>query len=57
MRLDNCFPAALTFLSQATIFMCALFACSVYWLRRKEYELFLVLHIGLSILILATMLG
>lgn len=37
--------------------MCALLALSVFWLRRKHYETFLIIHIGMSILILATMLG
>ncbi|KHN93968.1 ferric-chelate reductase [Metarhizium album ARSEF 1941] len=41
----------------ATVFMCALIACSVYWLRRQRYELFLVLHIGMSAVVLVTMLG
>ncbi|KFG87192.1 hypothetical protein MANI_113140 [Metarhizium anisopliae] len=41
----------------ATVLMCALMACSIYWLRRQKYELFLVLHIGMSIFILVTMLG
>ncbi|KAL6814399.1 ferric reductase like transmembrane component domain-containing protein [Trichoderma sp. SZMC 28015] len=41
----------------ATIFMCALLILSVYWIRRRFYEAFLIIHIGLSILILFTMLG
>ncbi|KAL6856373.1 ferric reductase like transmembrane component domain-containing protein [Trichoderma novae-zelandiae] len=41
----------------ATISMCALLVFSVYWIRRRCYEAFLVIHIGLSILILFTMLG
>ncbi|PTB63301.1 hypothetical protein BBK36DRAFT_1171544 [Trichoderma citrinoviride] len=41
----------------ATISMCALLAFSVYWIRRRYYEAFLLIHIGLSILILFTMLG
>ncbi|KAK4082417.1 uncharacterized protein Triagg1_2229 [Trichoderma aggressivum f. europaeum] len=41
----------------ATIFMCALLILSVYWIRRRFYEAFLIIHIGLSILILLTMLG
>ncbi|UKZ58305.1 hypothetical protein TrVGV298_012173 [Trichoderma virens] len=41
----------------ATIFMCSLLILSVYWIRRRFYEAFLVIHIGLSILILLTMLG
>ncbi|KAK2594310.1 hypothetical protein QQS21_007955 [Conoideocrella luteorostrata] len=41
----------------ATIVMCVLVACSIYWLRRQKYELFLILHIGMSVIILVTMLG
>jgi hypothetical protein len=41
---------------QATIFMCALVAFSFYWIRRQQYELFLIVHIVLSILVLITML-
>ncbi|KAM6479473.1 ferric reductase like transmembrane component-domain-containing protein [Trichoderma sp. SZMC 28011] len=41
----------------ATMFMCALLILSVYWIRRRFYEAFLIIHIGLSILILFTMLG
>ncbi|CAG9992949.1 unnamed protein product [Clonostachys byssicola] len=41
----------------ATIFMCSLVGLSVYWLRRRQYEVFLILHIVLSILVLITMLG
>uniref|UniRef100_A0A8H7K382 FAD-binding FR-type domain-containing protein n=1 Tax=Bionectria ochroleuca TaxID=29856 RepID=A0A8H7K382_BIOOC len=41
----------------ATIFMCSLVGLSVYWLRRRQYEVFLLLHIILSILVLITMLG
>ncbi|PTB35573.1 hypothetical protein M441DRAFT_152886 [Trichoderma asperellum CBS 433.97] len=41
----------------ATVFMCALLILSVYWIRRRFYETFLVIHIGLSILLLLTMLG
>ncbi|PTB72342.1 hypothetical protein M440DRAFT_1405738 [Trichoderma longibrachiatum ATCC 18648] len=41
----------------ATISMCALLVFSVYWIRRRFYEAFLLIHIGLSILILFTMLG
>lgn len=37
--------------------MCALVFLSIYWLRRHWYETFLVIHIVLSVLILATMLG
>ncbi|KAG5659504.1 hypothetical protein KAF25_002063 [Fusarium avenaceum] len=41
----------------ATIFLCLLIALSIFWFRRRHYEFFLITHIGLSILILATMLG
>ncbi|KAL7809447.1 ferric reductase like transmembrane component domain-containing protein [Trichoderma gracile] len=41
----------------ATISMCLLLVFSVYWIRRRFYEAFLLIHIGLSILILFTMLG
>ncbi|ATY61271.1 ferric-chelate reductase [Cordyceps militaris] len=41
----------------ATVVMCLLLACSVYWMRRQKYELFLILHIGMSVVILGTMLG
>lgn len=41
----------------ATVAMCLLLACSVYWLRRRQYELFLILHIAMSAVILGTMLG
>lgn len=41
----------------ATIVMCLLLACSVYWMRRQKYELFLILHIVMSVIILGTMLG
>ncbi|OAA55748.1 ferric-chelate reductase [Cordyceps fumosorosea ARSEF 2679] len=41
----------------ATVVMCLLLACSVYWMRRQKYELFLILHIIMSVIILATMLG
>lgn len=37
--------------------MCAILAFSVFWLRRQQYEVFLLIHIGLSILVLITMLG
>ncbi|KAH6665316.1 ferric-chelate reductase [Plectosphaerella plurivora] len=40
----------------ATVFMCFILGFSVYWMRRKQYELFLILHIGLSILMLVTMI-
>ncbi|EEY17807.1 ferric-chelate reductase [Verticillium alfalfae VaMs.102] len=42
---------------QATVLMCLLLGFSVYWLRRKHYETFLILHIVLSIFVLLTMLG
>ncbi|KAF4813621.1 Ferric/cupric reductase transmembrane component B [Colletotrichum siamense] len=41
----------------ATVLMCLLVGSSVFWFRRRQYELFLVLHIALSALILMTMLG
>ncbi|KAG6012106.1 hypothetical protein E4U54_007723 [Claviceps lovelessii] len=41
----------------ATVVMCALVVCSIYWFRRKNYELFLVLHIVMSVVVLVTMLG
>lgn len=37
--------------------MCLILGFSVYWLRRKHYETFLMLHIVLSIFVLLTMLG
>lgn len=37
--------------------MCALIGFSFYWIRRQQYELFLIVHIVLSILVLITMLG
>lgn len=37
--------------------MCLIVALSFYWIRRQQYETFLVLHIVLSILVLLTMLG
>lgn len=43
--------------AQATVFMCALVVFSFYWIRRQQYELFLIAHIVLSILLLVTMLG
>ncbi|KAM5346155.1 hypothetical protein ACJ41O_009160 [Fusarium nematophilum] len=41
----------------ATIFMSLLVGASFYWIRRQQYELFLIAHIVLSILVLITMLG
>ncbi|OAQ61397.2 ferric-chelate reductase [Pochonia chlamydosporia 170] len=41
----------------ATVFMSLLVVFSVFWVRRRQYEVFLVVHIVLSILILVTMLG
>ncbi|KAF2279748.1 uncharacterized protein EI97DRAFT_413032 [Westerdykella ornata] len=38
----------------ATVLMCAICACSVYGLRRCHYEIFLVTHIFLSIIVLLT---
>ncbi|KAG9253709.1 ferric reductase like transmembrane component-domain-containing protein [Emericellopsis atlantica] len=40
----------------ATIAMCAILGLSFYWFRRQNYERFLVLHVGLSVLVLITML-
>lgn len=37
--------------------MVAVIVFSVFWLRRTQYELFLVVHIILSMLLLLTMLG
>ncbi|KAF9876870.1 ferric reductase like transmembrane component [Colletotrichum karsti] len=37
--------------------MIFLLVASVFWMRRRQYELFLILHILLSILTLVTMLG
>lgn len=42
---------------QATVLMCAIVAFSFYWIRRQQYELFLIAHIVLSILVLVTMAG
>ncbi|KAI0132934.1 ferric reductase like transmembrane component [Xylariales sp. AK1849] len=41
----------------ATVIMSLLLGLSVYWLRRKTYELFLFIHILFSIIILASMWG
>ncbi|KID93554.1 ferric-chelate reductase, partial [Metarhizium majus ARSEF 297] len=41
----------------ATVFMCLLVGCSAFWIRRRRFEAFLIIHIALSVLILATMLG
>ncbi|KAL7931355.1 ferric reductase like transmembrane component domain-containing protein [Trichoderma chlorosporum] len=41
----------------ATILMCVLLPLSVYWIRRRFYEAFLIIHIVLSFVILVTMLG
>ncbi|PHH92544.1 hypothetical protein CDD83_6942 [Cordyceps sp. RAO-2017] len=41
----------------AAVLMCALVACSFCWIRRRHYETFLVLHIGMSVLLLVAMLG
>ena len=37
--------------------MSLLVGASCYWIRRQQYELFLILHIIMSIDILITMLG
>lgn len=42
---------------QATVALSALMGFSFYWLRRKQYEFFLFMHIVLSIVVLVTMLG
>lgn len=47
----------MTLLLQATIAMSLLLGLSVYWLRRYQYEMFLIVHIALSALVLVTMLG
>lgn len=31
--------------------------CSAYWFRRRRYELFLVVHVVLSVLVLLAMIG
>ncbi|KAF4461294.1 ferric reductase Fre2p [Fusarium albosuccineum] len=41
----------------ATIFMSLIVGASFYWIRRQQYELFLVVHIIMSIILLVTMLG
>ncbi|KAF5676147.1 ferric reductase Fre2p [Fusarium heterosporum] len=41
----------------ATIVMSLLVGASFYWIRRQQYELFLVVHIIMSIIVLATMLA
>ncbi|KAF7557597.1 hypothetical protein G7Z17_g508 [Cylindrodendrum hubeiense] len=41
----------------ATIIMSILVGLSCYWIRRQQYELFLVIHIGMSVIVLVTMLG
>ncbi|KAF5972656.1 ferric-chelate reductase [Fusarium coicis] len=41
----------------ATIFICLLVGLSVFWVRREDYEFFLITHIILSFWILVTMLG
>ncbi|PNY24359.1 Uncharacterized protein TCAP_05704 [Tolypocladium capitatum] len=41
----------------ATLAMTALLPCSFYWIRRRHYETFLVLHVALSLLVLLFMLG
>ncbi|KAF5705704.1 ferric-chelate reductase [Fusarium mundagurra] len=41
----------------ATIFICLLVGLSVFWVRRENYEFFLITHIILSFWILVTMLG
>ncbi|RFN50191.1 hypothetical protein FIE12Z_5548 [Fusarium flagelliforme] len=41
----------------ATIVMSLLVGASFYWIRRQQYELFLVVHIIMSIILLITMLA
>ncbi|PCD20928.1 hypothetical protein FGRA07_05080 [Fusarium graminearum] len=41
----------------ATVVMSLLVGASFYWIRRQQYELFLVVHIIMSILLLVTMLA
>ncbi|KAF5637720.1 ferric-chelate reductase [Fusarium sp. NRRL 52700] len=41
----------------ATMFICLLVGLSVFWVRRGNYEFFLITHIILSFWILVTMLG
>ncbi|KAG5664952.1 hypothetical protein KAF25_008686 [Fusarium avenaceum] len=41
----------------ATIVMSLLVGASFYWIRRQQYELFLVVHIIMSIILLVTMLA
>lgn len=36
--------------------MCVLLGVSIYWIRRQQYELFLILHIVFSLIVLVTML-
>ncbi len=37
--------------------MCLLLPLSLYWMRRNVYEAFLLIHIVLSAIVLATMWG
>lgn len=39
------------------MFICLLVGFSVFWVRRQNYEFFLITHIILSFWILVTMLG
>ncbi|CAF3485454.1 unnamed protein product [Fusarium graminearum] len=41
----------------ATIFICLLVGSSFFWVRRRQYEFFLVAHIVLSVFVLVAMLG
>ncbi|RGP69530.1 ferric reductase transmembrane component 5 [Fusarium sporotrichioides] len=41
----------------ATIFICLLIGLSFFWVRRRQYEVFLISHIILSVLVLVAMLG
>lgn len=42
---------------QALVSMLLLLAGSIYWIRRRHYETFLMLHVALSFLALMAMLG
>lgn len=37
--------------------MSILLGLSFYWIRRQQYELFLIVHIVMSIIVLVAMLG
>lgn len=44
-----------TNLPQATVLMSLLLGFSLFWFRRNTYEMFLIVHIGFSVVILYTM--